>query len=62
MAYEGFKDLTKIPAADKVLSDKAFNISKYAKYDGYQCGLASMVHTYFDKKNLLLHKYKWNYT
>ena len=56
MAYEGFKDLTKIPATDKVLSDKAFNISKYAKYDGYQCGLASMVHIYFDKKNLLLYK------
>ena len=24
--------------------------SKYPKYDGYQCGLASMVYNYFDKK------------
>ena len=30
-------------AADKVLRDKAFNIAKDPKYDGYQRGLASMV-------------------
>ena len=29
MAHEGFKDLHKRRAADKVLRDKAFNIAKY---------------------------------
>ena len=32
--------------ADKVLRDKAFNIAKYSKYDGYQHGLASMVYKF----------------
>ena len=50
MAYGDFKDLKKITAADKVLRDKAFNIAKNPKYDGYQRGLASMVYKYFDKK------------
>ena len=39
-------------AADKVLSDKAFNIAKNLKYDGYQRSLASMIYTFFDKRNL----------
>ena len=43
MAYGDFKDLTKRTAADKVLCDKAFNIAKNSKYDGYQRGLTSMV-------------------
>ena len=50
MAYGDFKDLTKRTAADKVLRDKAFNIAKDPKYDGYQRGLASMVYQFFDKK------------
>ena len=50
MAYGYFKDLTKRTAADKVLRDKAFNIAKDPKYDGYQRGLASMVYKFFDKK------------
>ena len=37
-------------AADNVLRDKAFNIAKNPKYDGYQRGLASMVYKFFDKK------------
>ena len=37
-------------AADKVLKNKAFNIAKNPKYDGYQRGLASMVYKFFDKK------------
>ena len=40
MAYGDFKDLAKRTAADKVLRDKAFNIAKDPKYDGYQRGLA----------------------
>ena len=37
--------------SDKVLRDKAFNIAKNPKYDGYQRGLASMVYKFFDKKS-----------
>ena len=50
MAYGDFKDLKKRTAADKVLRDKAFNIAKNPKYDGYQKGLASVVYKFFDKK------------
>ena len=50
MAYGDFKDLKRRTAADKVLRDKAFNIAKNPKYDGYQRGLASMVYKFFDKK------------
>ena len=48
MAYEDFKDLTRRTASDTILRDKAFNIAKNSKYDGYQRGLASMVYKYFD--------------
>ena len=50
MAYGGFKDLTRKRAFDKILHNKAFNIAKYPKYDGYQRGLASMVYKLFGKK------------
>ena len=50
MAYGDFKDLARRTAADKFLRDKAFNIAKDPKYDGYQRGLASMVYNFFDKK------------
>ena len=40
MAYGDFKDLAKRTAADKVLKNKAFNIVKNPKYDGYQRRLA----------------------
>ena len=43
MAYGNFKDLARKTASDKVLRDKAFNIAKILKYDGYQRGLASMI-------------------
>ena len=32
------------------MHDKAFNIAKNLKYDGYQCGLTSMVYKFFDNK------------
>ena len=51
MAYGDFKDLARRTASDKVLRDKAFNIAKNPKYDGYQRGLASMVYNFFDKKS-----------
>ena len=43
MAYGDFKDLKRRTASDKILRDKAFNIAKNPKYDGYQRGLASIV-------------------
>ena len=51
MAYGDFKDLARRTASDKVLRDKAFNIAKNPKYDGYQRGLASMVYKFFDKNS-----------
>ena len=50
MAYGDFKDIARRTASDKFLRDKAFNIAKNPKYDGYQRGLASMVYKFFDKK------------
>ena len=50
MACGDFKDLTRRTVFDKILRDKAFNIAKNTKYDGYQLGLASMVYKFFDKK------------
>ena len=50
MAYEDSKDLARKTAADKVLRNKAFNIAKDPKYDGFQRGLASMVYKFFDKR------------
>ena len=51
MAYGDFKDLAERTASDKVLKDKAFNIAKNPKYDGYQREFASMVYKFFDKKS-----------
>ena len=51
MAYGDFKDIARRTASDKFLRDKAFNITRSPKYDGYQRGLASMVYKFFDKKS-----------
>ena len=51
MAYGDFKDIKRRTASDKILRDKAFNIAKNPKYDGYQRGLASMFYKFFDKKS-----------
>ena len=50
MAYGDFKDLTRT-ASDKLLCDKAFNIARSLKYDGYQRGFASIVYKFFDEKS-----------
>ena len=50
-AYSDSKDLTKRTVGDKILRNRAFNIAKDKKYDGYQRGLASMVSNFFDKKS-----------
>ena len=49
MAYGDFKDLARRTASNKILRDKAFNIAKNSKYDGYERGMASMVYKFFDK-------------
>ena len=51
MAYLDFKELARRTTSHEILCDKAFNIAKNPKYDGYQCGLALMVYKFFDKKN-----------
>ena len=35
MAYGDFKDLARRTASDKILRNKAFNIDRNPKYDGY---------------------------
>ena len=50
MAYGNFKDLLRATASDKVLRDKEYDISKNPKYDGYPCGLGSVLYINFDKK------------
>ena len=54
MAYGDFKDLTRRTASDKMLHDKAFNIAKIPKCDGYQHGFASLVYKFFDKKSSVM--------
>ena len=54
MNYGDFKDLTRRTASDKILLDEAFSIAKNPRYDGYQCGLVSMVYKFFDKKLLVV--------
>ena len=47
MAYGDFKDLTRKATSDKILRDKAFNIARNPKCDGYQISLASVVYKSF---------------
>ena len=39
MTYGDFIDLTRRTTYDKILRDKAFNITKNLKYDGYHIDL-----------------------
>ena len=50
MAYGYFKYLARRTVSHKVLKDKAFNIAKNPKYDGYERGLFSMSYRFLDKK------------
>ena len=51
ITYGDFKDLKRRTGSDKILRNKAFNIAKNRKDDGYQRGLASMVYKFFDIKS-----------
>ena len=50
MSYGDFKRIAGRAAADNVLRDKAFDVAKDPKHDGYQRGLASTVYNCFYKK------------
>ena len=41
--YGDFEDLARRIASENIWGDKAFNIAKNPKYDGYERGLASIV-------------------
>ena len=51
VGYGKAKDLVKRTQSDKTLKDEAFKIASDPNYDGYQRGLASIVHKFFDKKS-----------
>ena len=51
MVYGDLEDLARRTASDNILRDKAFNIAKNPKHDGYQIGFASMACKFFDKKS-----------
>ena len=48
--YSDSNDLVNKTVSDKILKEKAFEISRDPKYDGYQKTLASMVYKFFHKK------------
>ena len=52
LAYDS-KSLAKITSSDKSLKNRAYEIIRICKYDGYQRALASVVYTPFDKKTEL---------
>ena len=54
MAYGDFIDLTRRTVSDKILHGKEFDIAKNPKYDGYQCGLASMIYNFLIKDLLVV--------
>ena len=49
-AYINSKDLANRTVSDKVLEDRAYEISINTNYDGYQKGLVNMLYKFFDKK------------
>ena len=54
LVYGDFKDLERRTQSDKVLRDKAFNIAKDPKNDGYERRLAWMFCIFFDKLLIFL--------
>ena len=49
-AYLESKDLTKRALSFKIFKDRAVEIARNCKYDGYQRALANMVYNFIDKK------------
>ena len=48
--YFDSKDLAKRTISDKILKDRAYEITRNRNYDGYQRALACMVYKFFGKK------------
>ena len=49
-AYAKYKDVENRLISDQKLKNSAYDIASNPKYDGYQRGLASMIHKFFDSK------------
>ena len=50
-AYVDFKYLPRRNAANNILQDKAFDIAKDPRIDGYERGFTSLLYKFFDEKN-----------
>ena len=59
MSYGELQDLWRRTNFDKVLRDKAFNITKNSNYDGYQHGLSSVITNFFIEKSAGTSTYNW---
>ena len=57
-AYSYSKDVAKRTVSVKILKDRAYEIAKNPKYDGYQRALTSMIYKFFDKKSRIGSKCK----
>ena len=51
IAYGKYKELTNRTESDNFLWDQVFKVPSNLKDDGYERGLTSMVHKFFDKKS-----------
>ena len=49
-AYSDSKDLAKRTISDKILKNRAYEVARNRKYDGYQRALASMVYSFLTRK------------
>ena len=54
MVYESCKDLVRRAVSNKVLRDEVFNFTVNSKYDGCQCGPASIIYRFKKKIPLVL--------
>ena len=54
MVYGDFKDIARRAASDKILRDKAFNITKNSKYDGYQRRLLWFINFLIKSRKLVV--------
>ena len=52
MAYDSYRNLEKRKASDRVLHNEALDFAGLPNYDGYQCGLDSMISKKKDKKSI----------
>ena len=52
VAYGYFQNLTRRITSGEILHDKALNIAKNLKYDGYHRRLASVFYKFFDESTL----------